>query len=291
MGASLGHRVDVTDKIREHVDCPICGGDYAVLWGVEYQGDTLVRCSRCHLRYVNPRRTSEENEAVYGADYFTRHRRVGSQLDDSRYVLERNLKSIRRVFAHNPPEDPRILDIGTGAGFLPRLFKLMGYKRVMGSDITEVNRAALAEFSIPLHTGRLSDLEAGGFEIITAHHVLEHVMEPNSFLRDVFRLLAPDGIVHLLLPNEGSLNSRIKSFLSRYRLKPKAFKHLSPGHHLYFYEAATLKNLLRHNGFDVLYLGTRAAEKRRNFLNHAFHGLLDLCHLNSWLEVVIKKTN
>ena len=49
----------------EHINCPICETDQARFWGREYKGHIIVKCPTCDLRYVNPRRTAEENAAIY----------------------------------------------------------------------------------------------------------------------------------------------------------------------------------------------------------------------------------
>ena len=57
----------------EEVVCPICDTDQARFWGREYKGHTIVKCSRCSLRYVNPRRLAEENTKIYDDEnYFAR---------------------------------------------------------------------------------------------------------------------------------------------------------------------------------------------------------------------------
>ncbi len=274
----------------ESVDCPICETDAGEPWGVEYQGHRIVRCRRCGLRYVNPRRTAEENRRVYGDRYFDRHRARERDPQASDLVRERDAASIETILSFCPAPRPSLLDVGAGTGSFLRLARQSGrFSRVAGADLSPANREEFARADIPLHVGPLEELGLPAFDVVAAHHVLEHVLDPNRFMVEVRRLLAEGGILHLLVPNEGSLTSRSQSFWSRVGLKPRPFRHLSPGHHLTFFERRTLIRLLEKHGFLPLSVRTRADAKRRNAWQRLVHRALDALGWNTWLEVVARR--
>ncbi len=286
----------------EQVVCPICETDRARFWGREFKGHTIVKCAGCDLRYVNPRRTAEENAEIYDDEhYFARMVDDQRDLEQLENYFLTNLKTFRTFLPFCNQANPRILDVGTGTGFFLMLAKMMGFHHLAGADLTDVNREQLERFGIPLLAGDIVDmpteriaaqtgLENGGFDVITLLHVLEHVMDPNAFLGKLHELLAPGGLLYVMVPNEGNLPSAWKSLISRAGLKKRAFKHLSPGHHLFFHTRSTLHSLLAKNGFTLLFSGTRAREKKRGVIDGAIHRLVDWSNQGSWLEMVARKS-
>lgn len=286
----------------EQVVCPICETDRSRFWGLEFKGHTIVKCAGCGLRYVNPRRSARENAEIYDDEqYFARMVDDQRDLDQLENYFLTNLKTFRAFLPFCAEANPRILDVGTGTGFFLMLAKMMGFHNLAGADLTGVNREHLERFGIPLLAGDIVEMPAeriaaetgrqnGGFDVITLLHVLEHVMNPNAFLGKLHELLAPEGLLYVMVPNEGNLSSACKSLLSRARLKKRVFKHLSPGHHLYFYTRSTLPALLAKNGFTLLRSGTRTREKKRGIVDRAIHRLVDWSNQGSWLEIVARKS-
>lgn len=227
---------------------------------------------------------------MYGDAYFERHRARERDSEGSYLVRERDAASLAAILRFRPRERPSLLDVGAGTGSFLRLARDSGrFGRLEGADLSSANEEAFARARIPLHVGRLEDLDRPLFDVVTAHHVLEHVLDPNRFLLEIRRLLVDDGILHLIVPNEGSFTSRSKSFWSRLGLKPRPFRHLSPGHHLTFFERGTLIRLLEKHGFRPLHCQTRADAKRRGPWQRLVHRAFDVLGWNTWLELVARK--
>lgn len=271
------------------VECPVCRSDLSAFWGLEYRGHRIVRCRGCGLRYVNPRRGETENLGIYGDDYFDRARRREADPRGSRLLQDRDAASIDAIRRHCRVDAPSLLDVGAGTGSFVILAHQSGFfGSISATDVSTANQAAFEEAGIRLHVGELSRLELGRYDVVTAHHVLEHALDPIGFLSAVHAALEPDGLFHVLVPNEASFTSRMKSALSRIGVKPKPLKHLSPGHHLYFFEPRTLQRLLVANGFRVDAVWTRADAKDRNRFQRLVHRAFDAFKLNSWIEVVAR---
>ncbi len=268
--------------------CPICDSSDSKLWGVEYTGYRIFKCRSCGLRHLDPlQRPAAE---FYSEEYFNHKASKMGDPEKLLLVLKSDADSIARLqqFSVKARElNASILDIGAGRGSFLILCKLLGFNSVAGTDITDANVEFLRGFGIDINVGDLTALEPGKFEIVTFYHVLEHVNDPGKFLSAVRRNLRDDGIAHLLVPNEGSLNSRFKSAMSRLGLKRRAFKHLSPKPHLWYFEKRTLEMLLERCGFEIKYFGSRAHEKKRGPLNSIYHKTLDIYCWNTWLEAVI----
>jgi len=98
---------------------------------------------------------------------------------------------------------------------------------------------------LPVFVGTLEEAQLleGSFDAITMYHVLEHVLDPTSLLKECYRLLSPGGHLVMAMPNVGSLGHRI------FRQHWLA---LDPPRHLCLWRAATLSKVLRDTGFRVL---------------------------------------
>jgi SAM-dependent methyltransferase len=114
-----------------------------------------------------------------------------------RYLLE-DLESVRG----------KVLDIGCGAGSVAKAVKRERPDlQVIGSD---VSRSALAAAEaepegVEFRVGRAEKLPFadGEFDFVWIFDVLEHVDNPERVLREVARVLRPDGVFHIVLPLEG----------------------------------------------------------------------------------------
>jgi SAM-dependent methyltransferase len=83
-------------------------------------------------------------------------------------------------------------------------------------------------------TYKLPDDWRGSFDLITAHFMLEHVVDPHSILIDLASLLSPEGQLFLLVPNAIANPSD-----------------LIVVDHLSHFTAGSLRNLLSRAGLDV----------------------------------------
>lgn len=272
------------------VKCPICDSSDAHFWGFEYKGHRIVKCPTCGLRYADPQEVRAED--IYREEYFADKARRMFNPEKLLLVLKSDLDSFRnivKVMGSRLNSQTSLLDIGTGRGSFLILCKLLGFNNILGTDITSTNLAFLNLFGIDVKIGNLEELSLGKFDIVTFHHVLEHLNDPGAFLKQVGAIMNDGGVGHLLIPNEGSLNSRFKSFLSKHKLKKRPFKHLAPGHHLWFFEIGTITRLLHRYGFRIEYIGTRATEKKRGIASRMIHRIQDYFLINSWLEIVYSK--
>ncbi|HEX6740248.1 MAG TPA: bifunctional 2-polyprenyl-6-hydroxyphenol methylase/3-demethylubiquinol 3-O-methyltransferase UbiG [Sphingomicrobium sp.] len=107
--------------------------------------------------------------------------------------------------SRTPLDGRSALDVGCGAGLLTEPLARLG-ATVTGIDaspeVIDVARAhaAAVGLAIDYRVGDVQELE-GQFDLITALEVIEHVAEPEAFLKALARRLAPDGLLILSTPN------------------------------------------------------------------------------------------
>jgi 2-polyprenyl-3-methyl-5-hydroxy-6-metoxy-1,4-benzoquinol methylase len=148
----------------------------------------------------------------------------------------------------------RFLDVGCGEGFDLKHFKLEGCM-VLGLDYSEYaiqshNPDMLAYFhqcDIIAYNRQLIEKKAK-FDIISIDNVLEHVIDPVGLLRDVWELLAVQGVLRIQVPNDFSV---CQEELLRLRKVNRSYSVYIP-EHLSYFNFESLKKLLKELNFRVI---------------------------------------
>jgi 2-polyprenyl-3-methyl-5-hydroxy-6-metoxy-1,4-benzoquinol methylase len=105
----------------------------------------------------------------------------------------------------------KILDYGAGVGHLTRrLVGLHRFDTVSGADIMKApaDLESTAEWieqdlNVPLPN------RGDAFDVVVAAEVIEHLENPRSMMREVFRVLRPGGVALITTPNNESWRSLI----------------------------------------------------------------------------------
>ncbi|QDT48365.1 Malonyl-[acyl-carrier protein] O-methyltransferase [Symmachiella dynata] len=244
----------------EQTSCPLCGADqpHLMLTGPDrllgLPGTfRLVQCGACGHAYLNPRPTQETIGAYYPAEYAPYHapdddaakpqttatQRVGPLRRCLRWFLDPQGEFI-------PPltQTPRrALEIGCAdGGFLERL-KTQGWE-VSGVEFSPDAVATAQQRGLDVQLGTLesANLPANHFDAVFLWMVLEHLHDPQATLREIHRILKPDGWLMFSVPNFGAWDRR---FFGRY------WYALDLPRHLQHFTPRTVKRLLSETGFET----------------------------------------
>ncbi|HZD67581.1 MAG TPA: class I SAM-dependent methyltransferase [Actinomycetes bacterium] len=129
--------------------------------------------------------------------------RLGRRYNEWLYRVRRHvfLRHVRAVSSR--PSDVDVLDVGSGTGFYLDLWRELGVRSVVGSDLTEVAVHALRRRNpgVEVHQldigGDLGPLAGREFGIVSAMDVLFHIVEDDRFeraIKQVRSLLGPGGL-------------------------------------------------------------------------------------------------
>lgn len=151
-------------------------------------------------------------------------------------------------------EEPgTLVDIGCGDGSFLRAMADRGWQ-VSGVDFdAEAVALIRTRYRLDVQVGTAEWLVANGrkYDVVTASHVLEHVLDPIEFLRKCRQLLRPGGRVILRTPNCASFG---------HRMFGRAWRGLEPPRHLQLFTISSLAACGRAAGLRAVRCSTTAAD-------------------------------
>ena len=120
------------------------------------------------------------------------------------------LSAIERLGSKNP----KILDAGCGDGVITKYLAQVPGARVVGVDYNSLRlrRAKKILPNVEFKVGNLRRLsfKDGSFDVVVAHHVLEHIKNDTAILRELSRVVKRKGIIIIGVPNERSVIANIR---------------------------------------------------------------------------------
>ncbi len=229
--------------------CKLCGSSNIRFYHKDFRGNEIYKCDDCGVQFMNPQYTDE-----FLADYYSHYTKEEPEWDEPLSYGHNFYLSLLEKYI---PQKGALLDIGCGKGHLLNQAKKRGWE-VFGFD---VDCNSVEHFSkklnIKIFCGDFEKINWDGknFDLISMHHVFEHLKDPMAYLKIINSLLRREGILFIVLPNIKSLSSRIKFRLEKWGIRKKHVgKYYDTSHHLFYYEPKTLKALLKNQGYEILHI-------------------------------------
>lgn len=206
----------------------------------------VVQCAECGLRYVHPQPTASDLQSFYPPFYYAgdiTRIRTGLEL-----LAKRFAKRIRRVILEEYYGYPttcqsslwrtfrkwlffpdwclrrakgrdflpyigtgKLLDVGCGRGVNLMAFQDQGWN-VSGIEISaSAAQQARALVGDCVHEGTLdtAPFRDESFDLIVFNHSLEHMFKPKMALLRAARLLKPEGMLVITVPNSDGVEARL----------------------------------------------------------------------------------
>ena len=206
-----------------------------------------------------------------------------SHTDSKRSLFEKCYHFIKSIALKNKlnlvnslqPAKGSILDIGAGTGDFLSVVKENGWITI-GVEPSDKAKA-IAKSKGVVFVEQTSELENNSFDIITMWHVLEHVPNLDNQLKELKRLLKPNGNLIIAVPNFKSFDAKhYGNFWAAYDV-PIHFWHFSKTaiKRLFAKEDMELVQVLpmKFDSFYVSLLSEKYKTGKMNFVKAFFIGL------------------
>ena len=219
---------------------------------------SIYKCPKCHAELILPRPSQKEIESFYPINYYSFHVKTAINKDffivlrekivdiaynesstkNLFYFLAKLFKSLLPGIPLKHIGKKRFLDVGCGDGYSLDLLSRYRWQSTgfeIGSPLKRKN----------IHYGKSIidvDFKNKKFDFIRVWHVLEHVPNPNEFMRKISSLIADEGRIVFGVPNTNSLNARLFGKYWYNRDIPR---------HLVNYRPFNLKILVEKHNFEI----------------------------------------
>lgn len=261
------------------VDCIVCGcarkgvlaeqtfaDDYMDMADAAYKGRVrrMIVCEDCGFVYHDPQLDADDQAVLYSKfrdatyrgetpdQYFDRITGLPPEQSEN----TRKVEWLRARTAGRLDQPGTLLDVGCGGGvFIHTFLRLCPSWDACGVEPT-LTFAALA-------ARRLGKPVIGGvyqpglfpgrrFDLITVNQVLEHLLDPIGFLKDLRSELAPGGLIYLEVPHIADIG-HLPATHDRFLMQ-----------HLWFFSETSLTNVCRIAGYEPIAVEKELTIRDRN---------------------------
>jgi SAM-dependent methyltransferase len=206
----------------------------------------LYQCCVCFLVFTDPQPVKSSVTNFNDEKYDSREEKE-SRLADFDQEYKRAKKHI--VELKQFQSSGKLLDVGCSYGIGVKAAGDLGFE-ALGIEPTK-KAAAYATHHLSvnvLHTTlEKAKLAKNSFDVVTLYDVLEHVPDLHGFLKEIYRILKPGGLLVIQSPNINSFAAIILKTKWNWLLVP---------HHLWHFSYRSLSGVLQKSGFSVLWKTT-----------------------------------
>jgi SAM-dependent methyltransferase len=221
---------------------------------IQARGYRIAQCRNCGLWFVSPQPTVEELQqyyATYDSGDLWRDMEEGFNRSVRSTILERK-------------QSGQVLDVGCGSGNFLRCMKEKGFSVLGIEPSVSGSEYARDALQVEIFHGMIHDflkLNPGRkFDVITLLNVLEHLTNPVETMEQLGHVLAPNGIVAIVVPDARFHDivgraRKIVGIADPYWLENAPFlSGFRVPDHLSSFQPRTISAVLRRAGYKVIKL-------------------------------------
>lgn len=221
--------------------CSICGQAQATEWQ-----PGLLKCGNCGYVWADLTFSFDKTREIYGRSYFfgDEYSDYLAESDILKYGFRKFHRKLTALFTGRA-EKPRLLEIGSAYGLY---LDIAAYDfDVTGLEISPDAAAYARKNGHRVIQEDLLSIDAvEEFDIVVSFATLEHLLNPDRVMQQVYRFLKPGGYCYVTTIDIESLFSRLSG---------KKWRMIHPPTHVSYFSSRTLTALMQTAGFSVLECG------------------------------------
>ena len=178
--------------------------DYSVS-GEEFE---LLLDEELQLLKTHPQPAPDKLGSYYESDDYISHTDGKRSLFEKLYhtVKQKALRDKIKLIEQFQPKKGKIIDIGAGTGDFLVMAQKNGWE-IIGVEPSEKAKG-IAKAKGVNFVDNLSDVQDHSADVITMWHVLEHVPNVEAQITELKRILKPDGVIVIAVPNFKSYDAQ-----------------------------------------------------------------------------------
>jgi SAM-dependent methyltransferase len=228
-----------------YLECICSSSNYACAWESKQEQAKILECKWCGLKRTYPIPEAGASAQIYqDTEIIYPIRNYVENKDLWRTFAAKILREINRFKTTG-----NLLDIGCFIGVLLEMAREQGWDAYG----VEINRGAcdyaVSQLGLNVFGGELLNAEFPEhfFDTVVCNHVLEHILDPIELLIEIRRVLKPDGLLVIGVPN-------IESWIAKYY--GDRWYALGLNQHIWQFCPDTLESLLERCSFRIHSLTT-----------------------------------
>lgn len=280
-----------------YTNCPVCKStnlksllsckDYTVSGEIFF----IEVCQNCQTAITQNMPDVTKIGRYYQSENYISHSNTKKGLVNTIYHVVRSYmlgKKQQLVETVTHKKNGTVLDIGCGTGYFLDTLQQAGWT-TQGIEADEKARQfASTQFKLQVFAPeKLSTLSAESFDVVTLWHVLEHIHDLELYMNEIYRVLKPDGILIIAVPNYDSYDAKHYKELWAAWDVPRHLWHFTPKSLSFLAERFKFQ-LQNHYlmPFDSFYVSLLSEKYKKNPLALVagfWHGFLSL--LKAWKNI------
>ena len=233
--------------------CPLCNStnihfafnaqDYLV----SNESFPVWHCKECTLRFTQDVPNSAMIGKYYQSESYISHSNTQRGLINKiyqqvrRYTLQVKSQQIKTLTGK---EQGALLDVGCGTGEFLHLMKEDGWETLGLEPDAKARDFAKERYNLLVESPeKLYNISNEFFDAITLWHVLEHIHDLHTVMKEFNRILGPDGVLFIAVPNYLSKDA------ATYQANWAAY---DVPRHLYHFSPQAMQVLLDTHNFELI---------------------------------------
>tara|TARA_X000000950_G_scaffold241694_1_gene295475 strand:+ start:558 stop:1481 length:924 start_codon:yes stop_codon:yes gene_type:complete len=273
--------------VFKQINCPICnknetdflghnGGKYHPnKKGIESK---IFRCKKCSLIFANPQPLPINIQEIYvdADNYFSYN-----ATEDWEKRRNEHKKTIKKLLSFTEKKNKidkvyKLLEIGSGRGEFLKCCQGFSNIDATGIEVSDDFIKFAKNKNIRIEKKELDQFidENTKFDIVIMIAVIEHLANPDEYIKNINKVLEEDGIIYIDCPQEPNIVTILYSLVMKI-LRKKQCLNLQPTwqpYHLFGFNRKSIKKILNKYDFKILNISIWSPPKpsfkvnKKNFL-------------------------